>query len=167
MRQASESYINCVINYGRHWTQEWTESIYYVPLHKKGSRDKCENYRTIALISHFSKIFLHISQERLKPFILPQIAEEQADFTPGRGTRDQLLNIRQVIEKLYEYNVLALLCFLDYTKAFDTVRWDHLWNILREMVPEYLIHLIKTLYMFNQRCVRIQSYQKNLKWEKE
>jgi len=74
---------------------------------------------------------LYVIQERLKPYLLPQIFQEQAGFMPGRGTRDQLLNIRQIIEKCYEYNITALCCFLDYTKAFDTVKW----NLLSARTP--------------------------------
>jgi len=114
------------------WSIEWTESI-YIPLHKKGARDRCESYRTIALIPHVSKIMLYIIQERLKSYLCPQIAPEKAGFMPSRGTREQIMNIRQMIEKFYEYNVPAYFYFLDYTKAFDTVEWEHLWYILREM----------------------------------
>lgn len=103
------------------WPDDWTESI-YIPIHKKGAKDLCGNYRTITLINQTSKIMLYILQERLRPYLLPQISEEQAGFRPGRGTRDQLLNVRQMIEKFYEFNVPALMCFLDYSKAFDNVK---------------------------------------------
>jgi len=81
------------------------------------------------VIPHVSKIMLHIIQERLKSYLYPQISPEQAGFMPNWGTREQIMNIRQMIEKFYEYNVPAYLYFLDYTKAFDTVEWEHL-NIL-------------------------------------
>lgn len=139
------------------WPSDWTKSI-YIPLHKKGSKQQCANYRTISLISHGSKIMLNIIQERLKPFILPQIPPEQAGFVPGRGTRDQILNIRQMIEKLYEFNVPAIFCFLDYSKAFDSVDWNHLWKVLKEMaIPGHLIQLIKSLYTSNEAYVRVDG----------
>lgn len=129
------------------------ESI-YIPLQKEGPKDECSNYRTIALINHSSKVLLYIIQERLKPYLLPQISLEQSGFVPGRGTRDQLMNVRQMIGKLYEYNVPAIFCFLDYSKAFDTVQWGRLWNILGEMaVPEHLIYLISSLY--NRNTARV------------
>lgn len=65
------------------------------------------------------------------------------------------MNVRQMIEKLHKYNVPALFCFLDYTKAFDTVQWNRLWNILREIaVPE---HLIRSLYINNKAQVRVEN----------
>jgi len=72
------------------WSIEWTESI-YIPLHKKGARDRCESYRTIALIPHVSKIMLYIIQERLKSYLCPQIAPEKSGFMPSRGTREQIM----------------------------------------------------------------------------
>lgn len=139
------------------WPDDWTEAI-YVPLHKKGDREVCGNYRTISLINHASKIMLHVIQERLKPYLLPQISQEQAGFIPGKGTRDQLINVRQMIEKFYEFNVPVIFCFLDYTKAFDTVRWSLLWQVLEEMgVPKHLIFLISSLYTQNKAYVRVED----------
>lgn len=63
-------------------------------------------------------------QERLKPFLLPQIALEQSRFIRRRGTRDQLTNVRQLVEKCYQFKVPAIFRFLDYLKAFDTVKWN-------------------------------------------
>jgi hypothetical protein len=63
-----------------------------------------------------------------------------------------------MIEKFHEYNVPAYFCFLDYTKAFDTVEWEHLWYILREMgTPEYLVCFIYNLYIANRSYVRIED----------
>lgn len=139
------------------WPEDWTKSI-YVPLYKKGSREICDNYRTIALISHASKVLLQIISERIKPHILSQLPPEQAGFVPGRGTREQILNIRQIIEKVREFNVPTYLCFIDYTKAFDCVQWHNLWRILEEMgVPRHLISLIKSLYGNNRAYVRVEN----------
>ncbi|KMQ83508.1 endonuclease-reverse transcriptase, partial [Lasius niger] len=70
------------------WPDDWVESI-FVPIYKKGAKTNCSNYKTIALISHASKILLWIINERLKPYIHPQIPEEQAGFMPGKGTRNK------------------------------------------------------------------------------
>lgn len=139
------------------WPDDWTKSI-YVPIHKKGPKDICDNYRTIALISHASKVMLNIISERIKPYLLPQLPPEQAGFVPGRGTREQILNIRQIIEKSREFNVPAYLCFIDYSKAFDCIRWQHLWNILTEMgTPHHLLSLIRHLYDNNTAYVRVEG----------
>lgn len=76
----------------------------------------------------------------------------------GKGTRDQLLNIRQIIKKCYEFNITAIYCFLDYTKTFDTIKWNLLWLILKEMgVSDHLITIIKMIYANNQAYVRVES----------
>lgn len=139
------------------WPKDWTTSL-YIPLHKKGPKDVCENYRTIALLSHPSKIMLQIISERLKTYLLPEIPEEQAGFMPGRGTREQILNIRQIIEKSREYNTTAYICFIDYSKAFDCVEWERMWRFLLEMgAPMHLISLIKNLYENNIARVKING----------
>ena len=112
------------------WPNDWTKSI-ILPLHKKGSTSKCDNYRTLALISHASKVILHIIHNRIRYYLDWQISQEQAGFVKGRGTRDQILNIRQLIEKSYEFNTPIILCFIDYSKAFDDVTWSNLWTILK------------------------------------
>lgn len=139
------------------WPEDWTTST-YVPIHKKGPKDICENYRTIALISHASKVMLQILVQRIKPYILSQLPPEQAGFVPGRGTREQILNINQIIEKAREFNIPTYLCFIDYTKAFDCVRWRDMWLILGEMgIPRHLISMIKNLYDYNVAYVRLES----------
>lgn len=78
------------------WPKDWTISV-YIPVHKKGSKTECSNYRTITFISHASKVMLNILLERIKAYLLPEIAPEQAGFVPGRGTRNQIWNMRQII----------------------------------------------------------------------
>lgn len=81
----------------------------------------CSNYQNKALISHVSKIRLYVIQVPLKPYLLPEMFNEQAEFMLGKRTRYQLISIRQIIEKLYVYYVPAIFRFFYYTKAFDTV----------------------------------------------
>ncbi|KAA5650649.1 reverse transcriptase family protein, partial [Pseudomonas aeruginosa] len=114
----------------------------FIPLHKKGSTKKCNNYRLISLISHASKAMLHIINTRLSAYLSREIAPEQAGFVKGRGTREQILILRQIIEKAREFDSTLYICFVDFCKAFDTVIWTHLWKILAEMgVPPHLINL--------------------------
>ncbi|XP_037872901.1 LINE-1 retrotransposable element ORF2 protein [Bombyx mori] len=139
------------------WPEDWTESI-LIPLHKKGSTRKCENYRTISIISHASKILLHIINKRLESFISRQIAKEQAGFVKGRGTREQILNIRQLIEKAREFNVPMALCFIDYAKAFDCINWKKMFDVMQEMgIPDHLVSLVQTLYMDGITRVRMNN----------
>ncbi|PZC84076.1 hypothetical protein B5X24_HaOG205798 [Helicoverpa armigera] len=128
------------------WPKEWAHTV-FVPLHKKGSTKTCSNYRLIALISHASKILLHILNERLKAYLNKQIAPEQAGFVKGRGTREQILTVRQIREKSREFNKPVYICFVDFSKAFDSVKWPKLWETLAAMgVPKHLIHLLRRLY---------------------
>lgn len=139
------------------WPEDWSTSV-LLPLHKKGPVTDCDNYRLIALISHTSKIMLYILQARLQAFLLHQIAPEQAGFVKGRGTREQILNARQLIEKAREYYVPMYLCFVDYEKAFDNVRWPKLWTSLKELgVPPHLTTLVKNLYEASQAVVKIDN----------
>jgi hypothetical protein len=139
------------------WPDDWMESV-VMPLHKKGSTRKCENFRTISLISHASKILLDIINKRLAGYVDWQIPEEQAGFVSGRGTREQILNIRLIIEKCREFNTPAVLCFIDYSKAFDCVGWENLLQTLGEWgVPDHLIILIQNLYLDGKSRVRIDD----------
>ena len=80
------------------WPQDWKRSV-FIPIPKKGNAKECSNYRTIALISHASKVMLKILQARLQQYMNRELPDVQAGFRKGRGTRDQIANIRWIIEK--------------------------------------------------------------------
>lgn len=143
------------------WPEDWVTSI-FMPLHKKGAKTVCDNYRLISLISHASKIMLSIIHERLKSYLEWQIPPEQAGFVRGRGTREQILNLRQIIEKCREFKKPLYLCFVDYRKAFDSIKWNRLWTILKEMgVPDHLSLLIQNLYVNSKAAVKIDNQLSN------
>ena len=75
----------------------------FIPIPKKGNAKECSNYRTIALISHASKVMLKILQARLQQYLNCEIPDVQAGFRKGRGTRDQIANIRWIIKKAREF----------------------------------------------------------------
>ena len=83
------------------WPQDWKRSV-FIPITKKGNAKQCSNYRTIALISHASKVMLKILQVRLQQYVNCKLPDVQAGFRKGRGTRDQTANICWVIEKARE-----------------------------------------------------------------
>ena len=114
------------------WPQDWKMSV-FVPISKKGKAKECSNYRTIALISHASKIMLKILQARLQQYVNRELLDVQVGFRKGRGTRDQIANIRWIIEKAKEFQKNIYFCFIDYAKAFDYVDHNKLWKILQEM----------------------------------
>ena len=84
------------------WPQEWKRSV-FIPIPKKGSAKEFSNYCTIALISHNSKVMLKILKARLQQYVNRELPDVQAGFRKGRGTRDQIANIRWIIEKAREF----------------------------------------------------------------
>ena len=87
------------------------------------------NYRTIALISHASKVMLKILQARLQQYVNHELLDVQAGFRKGRGTRDQIANIPWIMEKAREFQKNIYCCLIDYAKAFDCVDHNKLSNI--------------------------------------
>ena len=104
------------------WPQYWKTSV-FIPIPKKGNAKECSNYHTIALISHASKVILKILQARLQQYVNREHPDVQAGFRKGRRTRDQIANIRWIVEKAREFQKNIYFCFIDYAKAFDCV--DH------------------------------------------
>ena len=100
------------------WPQDWKRSV-FIPIPNKGNPKECSNYCTIALISHASKVMLKILQGRLQQYMNRELPDGQAGFRKGRGTRDQIANIRWIIEKSREFQKNIYLCFIDYAKASD------------------------------------------------
>ena len=84
------------------WPQDWKRSV-FIPILKKGNTKECSNYCTIALISHASKVMLKILQARLQQYVNRKLFDVQAGFRKGRGTRDQIANIRWIMEKTREF----------------------------------------------------------------
>ena len=104
------------------WPQDWKWSV-FIPIPKKRNTKECSNYCTLALISHSSKVMLKILQARLLQYMNHELPDVQGGFREGRGTRDQIANIRWITEKKREFQKNIYFCFIDYTKAFDCV--DH------------------------------------------
>ena len=96
----------------RQWPQDWKRSV-FIPIPKKGNAKECSNYHTIELISHASKVMLKILQARLQQYMNRELPNVQAGFRKGRGTRDQIANIRWIIEKTREFQKNIYFCFID------------------------------------------------------
>ena len=80
------------------WPQDWKRSV-FIPIPKEGNAKECSNNRTIALISHASRVMLKIFQARLQQYVNCELPDVQAGFHKGKGTRDQIANIWWIIEK--------------------------------------------------------------------
>ena len=84
-----------------------------------------------------------------------ELPDVQAGFRKGRGTRDQIANIRRIIEKAREFQKNVYFCFMDYAKAFDCVDHNKLWKILKEMgIPDHLTCLLRNPYPGQEATVR-------------
>ena len=92
-----------------------------MPIYKKGNVKECSNYRTINLMGHASKVHLKIIVSIIQLKYLSEINEEQSGFVKGKVTREQMVNIRIIMEKYKEYNIPLYMCFIGYAKAFDCV----------------------------------------------
>ena len=127
----------------------------FISIAKRGNAKVCSNYCTVALISHASKVMLKILQVRLQQYMNLELPDVQASFRKGRGTRDQIANTCWIIEKAREFQENIYFCFIDYTKAFDCVDHNKLWEILQEMrVSDDLTCLLRNLYAGQEATVR-------------
>ena len=128
------------------WPTPWTQSL-VITLPKKGNLQLCQNYRTISLISHPSKVMLRVILNRLKPEAEKIIAKEQAGFRPGRSTAEQIFNLRILCEKYSQHQQDLYHVFIDFKKAFDRVWHEALWATMKLYnINENLIKIIESLY---------------------
>ena len=97
------------------WPQDWKRSV-FIPIPNKGNAKECSNYRTIALISHASKVMLKILQARLQQYMNREIPDVQAGFGKGRGTRDQIANIHWIMEKARQFQKNTISALLTMPK---------------------------------------------------
>ena len=116
---------------------------------KKGNARECSNYRTIVLILHASKVMLKILQARLQQYVNRELPDVQAGFRKGRAARDQIANIRWIMEKAREFQKNIYFCFIDY------VDHSQLWKILKEMgIADHLTCLLRNLDAGQEATVR-------------
>ena len=104
----------------------------FISSSKKGNAKQCANYCTTALSSHISKEMLKILQARLQQYVNCELPDVQTGFRKGRGIRDQIANIHQIIEKAREFQKNIYFSFIDYDKAFACVDHNKLENSPRD-----------------------------------
>ena len=98
---------------------------------------------------------LKILQARLQQYVNHELPDFQTGFRKGRGTRDQIANIHLITEKARKFQKNIYLCFIDYTKAFDSVDHNKLWNIFKEMrILYHLTCLLRNLYAGQEATLR-------------
>ena len=124
------------------WPQDWKMSI-LIPIPKKHSTKECANHQIVSLISYASNVMLKILHARLQHYANLELPDVQTGFRKGRGIRDQIANIRWIMEKAGKFQKNIYLCFINYAKAFDCVDHNKLWKALEEMgIPDHLTCLL-------------------------
>lgn len=137
--------------------QDWRDAV-IIPLPKKGDRQLCSNWRGISLLSVAGKAFVKIIERRLSKFAEKRLSESQAGFRSKRGCIDMVFVARQLAEKSRENHQRLLACFVDLTKAYDTVNRGALWGLLGKYgVPEKVVNLLRTLYTGMKASVEVQG----------
>jgi hypothetical protein len=135
--------------------QQWKESI-IVPIYKKGSKTDCNNYRGISLLSTAYKTLSKNFLSRLTPYANEIIGDQQCGFHRNRSMMDQIFYVTQKLEKKWEYNGTVHQLFIDFKKAYGSVKREVLYNILLEFgVPKKLVRLIKMCLNETYSKVRI------------
>jgi exonuclease III len=141
----------------KEWPRDWCRGV-FIPLPKKGNLKECANHRTINLIVHASKILLKIIVSRLQIKYQQEISDEQAGFVKEKGAKEQITNIKIIMQKCREDQLALYLCFIDYAKAFDCVNHTLLWTDMQKMgFPAHVIELLARLYQHQEATVRINS----------
>ena len=132
--------------------QDWKRSV-FIPIPKKDNAKECSNYRTIALISHASKVLLKILQARLQHYVNHELPDLQATFRKGRETRGQIANIHWIIEKAREFQKKHLLLLYWLHQNL----WLHGSQQTGKLFKRWEYHT--TLYSSWEICVQVKKQQ--------
>ena len=135
--------------------QQWKDAIIKV-LHKKKDRTECGNYRGISVAAHAGKMLLKIIARRLSDYCerLGILPEEQGGFRPNRSTTDMLFVIRRLQELARKKNIPLYVCFIDLTKAYDSVYRTLLWTVLARFgVPQRMVSVIRQFPECMRACM--------------
>ena len=128
-----------------------------VPINKGEDRDRCENYRGIALENAAYKILSNIILGKIKPYIEKVMGDYQNGFRDGRSVTDNIFALKIINEKLWEYNQSVQYLFMNFYKAYDSIHRDTLWKFMKEFkIPTKLINMCKTCVQETRSVVRIK-----------
>ena len=137
--------------------QDWSDAL-LIPIPKKGTLSKCDNWRGIALLDVVGKVAARIVQERLQIVAEEELPESQCGFRKGRGCSDMVFTVRQLVEKSWEHRTKSFLVFIDLKKAYDSVPREALWMALGKLgIPDTLIKLIKSFHCNMQAQIRLND----------
>ena len=128
----------------------------FITIPKKQGAIDCDKFRTISIMSQLSKIVLRIVLNRIRNRIVSEIGEEQYGFMKGKGTSNAIFVLRMIGERAIEMQKDIFLCFIDYEKAFDTVKHKDLLSLLSSMqIGGKDIRIIRNLYYDQIAAVRV------------
>jgi len=143
----------------RIWPTDFVQSI-MLPLEKKPNATRCEDFRTITIISNAAKILLKVLQKRIEAKVdtVRFLSDDQFGFRKGTGTRDAISTLRVLTERSLEVDRDVYVSFIDYEKAFNRVDLKKLMRVLRRLGVDYRDRrLIENLYMGQAFAVRIEQ----------
>lgn len=141
--------------------QDW-ESAIILPFFKKGDKSICKNYRGISLLNIAFKILEIVILERIRPQREQYMRENQAGFRRGRGCTDQIFTLRQLLELRHEYRQPSIVCFIDFSAAFDSVDRPALLEVLASKgVSPKMCNMIRCLYHRTTSKVRVYNTLSN------
>ena len=139
--------------------EEWSKSV-LVPIPKKGDVSQRANYRTISFINHTRKLLLIVLLNRLKQQLEPHLSEEQAGFRKDTSPMHQILTLRLIAEKAKRHGKKIYNYFIDFQKAFDTIKHKVIWAVLRSHDKrEKTVTVLQKIYENAQSAVRIGRHQ--------
>jgi len=133
---------------------DWRVS-YICPIHKKGDKQVCSNYRGVALLDTAYKVLSYYILDRIKPLTEQVVGDYQCGFRKNRSTTDQIFIIRQLFQKSWEYNKELLVIFVDFQKAYDSIDRTSITEILKHFnFPRKIVHLVEA--SIRQTKVRVK-----------
>ena len=137
-----------------------------VTLFKKGDPLDCRNNKPVRLLIHAYKLLMQVVHTRIKKNLIEALPKEQAAYQPGHSTIEQIETIQPIIEKSIEFQQPCVICFIDYTKAFDSIDQTKLWEILYNVTnidPSY-INLLAKIFEKAKSKVRTNFGTTSLFW---
>lgn len=141
------------------WTEEktpdeWKEAI-VVPIHKKGDKQDCKNYRGISLLNSSYKVMSRITLRRLEEYTKCIIGDHQAGFVRGKSTSDQVFIVKEALAKYWEFNRECYCMFIDFGKAYDSLNRNKLWSKMESFgIPKKLIKM--TQISVERSCCKVK-----------
>ena len=136
---------------------DWRKAV-IIPIHKRGSRQECDNTRGISLLGLPGKVFSRVILNRMTEKVNGILRENQCGFRKGRGCSDQIFFLRQLIEKKVEFNEETVICFIDFAQAYDSIWRKAAWKITRKYgIHRKLIRMIENIYSTVSTCIRLEG----------